>query len=281
MLKVIVFIKQTFDTEEKVTIENGAVIEDGAKFVINPYDEYALEEAVRIKEQSEASITVISVGSERCVHALRSALAVGADQAIWIDAESYTDILLDSTLLAQLLAEATKPLQPDLILAGLFAIDSGSSSVALQVAELLHLPHISAATKLQLGTQAGLGINNPAITAAKYALVERDVEGDTETMITALPALITAQQGLNEPRYPSLPNIMKAKKKLLTTIAVTELLQAEASLSMPSATTIRCSIQAPKPRNKVQFISGTTGEQVKTLLGLLSDNELISKGGKA
>jgi len=272
MINIVVFIKQTFDTEEKVVIQDGSVVEDGAKFVINPYDEYALEEAVRIKERTEAQITVISAGTERCVHALRSALAVGADQAIWIDAEQHIDLLQDSTVLAQILAKAIEPLQPDLLLAGLFAVDSGNSSVALQVAELLHIPHISAVTTLKLGTQEELGLKDNPISAKLLALVERDVEGDTETMVTTLPALITAQQGLNEPRYPSLPNIMKAKKKPLTSYHIDELLSVS---DIPQVTTMRHSIHAPKSRNKVCFVTGSANEQAKELLTLLKDKELI------
>lgn len=219
MFKIVVLLKQTFDTEEKIHIDNGAVNEDGAKFVINPYDEYALEEALRIKEQHNAEIVVISVGPERCTHALRSALAVGADQAILI--ADHTPFNQSSSI-AHLLAAAIRPMNADLIMAGLFAVDSGNGSVALQVAQLLKLPHASAAIKLQLGNAADLQVEAP--WGGILALVDRDVEGDIETVLLPLPALITAQQGLNDPRYPSLPGIMKAKKKPLTELFSSDLL---------------------------------------------------------
>jgi len=276
MFKIVVLLKQTFDTEEKIHINNGVVNEDGAKFIINPYDEYALEEALRIKEQHDAEIIVISVGPERSTHALRSALAVGADQAILIADHTHES---DSSSIPHLLSAARRPWQVDRILAGLFTADSGSGSVALQVAQLLQLPHASAAIKIQLGNSLELNVNSSP-WEGKLALVERDVEGDTETVLLPLPALITAQQGLNEPRYPSLPGIMKAKKKPLTELFSSDLLQSDTLEKISASSTICDQVLHPDARPPGQFITGTAAQQAASLLEQLLDRSIIKRGGE-
>lgn len=275
MFKIVVLLKQTFDTEEKIHINNGEVNEDGVKFIINPYDEYALEEALRIKEQHGAEIIVISVGPERSTHALRSALAVGADQAILIADHTH---LSPNNSIAHLLVAAIRPMNVDLILAGLFAVDSGNGSVALQVAQLLQMPHASAAIKLQLGNALELNVE-ASHWDGKLARVERDVEGDTETVLLPLPALITAQQGLNDPRYPSLPGIMKAKKKPLTELFSSDLLSSDALEIISASSTVCEQVLHPDARPPGQFITGTAAQQASTLLEQLLDRSIIKKGG--
>ncbi|WP_317968698.1 electron transfer flavoprotein subunit beta/FixA family protein, partial [Paenibacillus sp. CCS19] len=200
-MNIVVLVKQTFDTEEKIVVQGGTVSQDGVKLIVNPYDEYALEEALRLREKHGGTITAITCGSEQSAEALRTALAMGADEAIRLETEPGDD----SASLAAAIAAVVRPLKPDLLLAGLFAVDTGSGSVALQVAERLGLPHASAVVKLE--------INGGTLVA------DRDVEGDIATVEVPLPALVTAQQGLNEPRYPSLPGIMKAKRKPLHVVS--------------------------------------------------------------
>lgn len=266
-------LKQTFDTEEKVEIIDGSIQEHGAKFVINPYDEYALEEALRIKESvDQAEVITITVGKERCSIALRTAFALGVDQGILIAEDESLD---QSYYLASLLAETIRPLQPDLILAGLFAIDSGSGSVALQVAELLDIPHASAAIKLTVGTAEQLGISQ-AVWNSRLALVERDVEGDTEHLLLPLPALITAQQGLNEPRYPSLPGIMKAKKKTIIERFPADLLSGPTQQRIAESFTACSDVTAPPPRQAGNILRGSSKEQVKQLLHTFMHLQLVN-----
>jgi electron transfer flavoprotein beta subunit len=275
-LKIVVLLKQTFDTEEKVEIVNGHIREHGVKFVINPYDEYALEEALRLKESLGAEVIAITVGAERNSIALRSALALGVDQAILISENDHLD---QSYYIAALLAESIKPLKPQLILAGLFATDSGSGSVALQVAELLDLPHASAAIKLKLGTAAELGIGQVP-WKEQLALVERDVEGDTEVVVLPLPALITAQQGLNEPRYPSLPGIMKAKKKAITERFPGDLLQDNQRQRVAASATATVDIAYPPPRQAGKLLQGNSQQQVKELVHILQQLHFADKRGE-
>lgn len=274
-MKIVVLMKQTFDTEEKVEIISGNIEEHGAKFVINPYDEYALEEALRIKEQHDAEIIAITVGPERCSVALRTGLALGIDQAIMICDSDHGD---HSYRVAALLAEVIKPLKPDLILAGLFAVDSGSGSVALQLAQLLKLPHASAAVKLQLGTAEQL-VNEPAPWTGTLALVDRDVEGDVETVLLPLPAVITAQQGLNDPRYPSLPGIMKAKKKAIIERYPSELLTEAHQAGLSSSLTVRTALSPPPSRSAGTLLTGNAAQQAKQLIQSLIEANTIERGG--
>ncbi|WP_424768732.1 electron transfer flavoprotein subunit beta/FixA family protein [Paenibacillus sp. sgz302251] len=273
-MKIVVLLKQTFDTEEKIVVTPEGVDEREAKFVINPYDEYALEEAIRLRDLHGGQVIAITCGPERSQEALRTALAVGADEAIRLDSSGLPD---DSFPTAAALAAGIAPLAPDLLLAGLFAVDSGAGSVALQIAERLKLPHASAAVKLTILSSAEHAALPNADTMAAagasaehFALVERDVEGDTETVSIPLPALITAQQGLNEPRYPSLPGIMKAKRKPLRTLTVDELLgSGDSALQDVLARTLRTQLFPPPPRAVGKRLPGEAAEQAAALVSLL------------
>src|SRR6476620_2411357 len=207
-MNIFVLMKRTFDTEEKITISGGKINEDGAEFIINPYDEYAVEEAIQVRDAQGGEVTVISVGSEESEKQLRTALAMGADKAVLINIEDDVENA-DQFTTAKVLAEYLKDKNADLILGGNVAIDGASGQVGPRVAELLGIPYVTTITKLEIdGTKA---------------TVTRDVEGDSEVIETSLPLLVTAQQGLNEPRYPSLPGIMKAKKKPLDELELDDL----------------------------------------------------------
>jgi len=249
-MNILVCIKQTFDTEEKITLANGRISEEGVEFILNPYDEYAVEEAVRIKEAQGADVTVLTVGPSRAESALRTALAMGADKAVLVEAEGLE---LDEHALAKLIAAAANKLGPfDLILGGNMAVDSGAGQVAIRVAEELGIPHVSTITKLTL--EGG------------KAVVERDVEGDLEVVEVALPFLATAQQGLNEPRYPSLPGIMKAKKKPLERWAAEDLGFNPDELEIRTKVTEQF---LPQKKQAGRILAGDIGRQVKELAQLL------------
>ncbi|MEV5029218.1 electron transfer flavoprotein subunit beta/FixA family protein [Paenibacillus sp. LPE1-1-1.1] len=276
-MKIVVLLKQTFDTEEKIIVTAAGVDESDAKFVINPYDEYALEEALRQRERLGGEVIAVTCGPERSQDALRTALAIGADEAIRLDSGSLPD---DGSAVAAALAAIIKPLSPDLLLAGLFAVDSGAGSVALQIAERLGLPHASSAVKLTILTAAelsalpkeGVLLEAGTSSAERFALVERDIEGDTETVSLPLPALVTAQQGLNEPRYPSLPGIMKAKRKPLRTVTLQELANS-GSLAAESVAprTSRSQLLPPPPRATGKRLPGAPAEQAAALVSLLRE----------
>ncbi|SDW68095.1 electron transfer flavoprotein subunit beta/FixA family protein [Paenibacillus sp. CF384] len=252
-MQVVVLMKQTFDTEEKIELVGGAVSEHSVKYIINPYDEYALEEALRLRETHGGSVTVVSCGPERTVEALRTGLAMGADEAVHVSDEGLQG---NDRAIAAALAAVVKSLQPDLLLAGLFAVDRGAGSIALQAAELLGVPHASAALKIEVRDGGG-GLT---------AVVERDTEWGLETVEIPLPALITAQQGLNEPRYPSLPGIMKAKRKPLRQVTAAELGLTADDLA---PRTERVALLAPPVRAAGRKLAGTPGEQATALADLL------------
>lgn len=254
-MNVYVIMKQTFDTEEKIVLQDGNISDDGVKFVINPYDEYAVEEAIRIKEQHGGSIVAVSVGPERTAEALRTALAMGADEAVLIaDERIGSDEYAVSKVLAAYLGKQSF----DLILGGNFSIDNGSGQVAVRLAHLLNIPHVSSITQLTLNGDRAEAL--------------RDAEGDTETVETSLPALFTAQQGLNEPRYPSLPGIMKAKKKPFQQLSLDDLGLSEEDVAPKTA---RESLSLPPARQAGQLIKGAPQEQAAELVQLLRNEAKV------
>ncbi|WP_088831525.1 electron transfer flavoprotein subunit beta/FixA family protein [Paenibacillus tyrfis] len=248
-MNIYVLMKQTFDTEEKIVIRDGEVSEDGAKFVINPYDEYAVEEAIRLKEEHGGSIVVVSIGPDRCAEALRTALAMGADEAVLISDERISG---DEFAVSKVLAAYLGKQSYDLVLGGNFSVDHGAGQVAIRVAHLLNIPHVSSIVKLEL--------------SGSQATAQRDAEGDTETLEVALPTLFTAQQGLNEPRYPSLPGIMKAKKKPFQQLTLDDLGLTEADIAPKTA---RDTLSLPPERKAGQVLQGDPQQQVSQLVHLL------------
>jgi electron transfer flavoprotein beta subunit len=254
-MNMIVIMKQTLDTEEKITIENGQIVKENVELIINPYDEYAVEEAVKLKEEHGGEVTVITVGSSEAESALRSALAMGADQAVLIENE---DQPLDEYSIAKLLAAAIKDREYDIILGGNTSVDNGASQVGPRIAEELGIPHISTITKLE--------INGGSVKA------ERDAEGDVEIIESTLPILVTAQQGLNEPRYPSLPGIMKAKKKPLERLAIEDLSVSKDDLKAKSETLDH---YLPPKKETGRILKGDLQAQVKELVHLLHDEAKV------
>ncbi|KIQ94533.1 Electron transfer flavoprotein small subunit [Anoxybacillus thermarum] len=250
-MNIFVLMKRTFDTEEKIVVQNGKVSEEGAEFIINPYDEYAIEEAIQVRDQHGGEVTVVTVGNEDAEKELRTALAMGADKAVLINIEDDVENR-DQYTTAKVLAEYLKDKEADLILAGNVAIDGGSGQVGPRVAELLGIPYVTTITKLEID-----GTN---------VKVVRDVEGDEEVIETSLPLLVTAQQGLNEPRYPSLPGIMKAKKKPLEELELDDLDLEEDDVEAKTKT---IEIFLPPKKEEGKILQGDISEQVKELVSLL------------
>jgi electron transfer flavoprotein beta subunit len=207
-MNILVCIKQTFDSEAKIMLaDNGQIDGSGVHLVVNPYDEYAIEEAVRLKEMFGGEVVVLTMGSSRAQEALRTALAMGADKGILISVPELA--AADEWAVAEVLAKAAATLPYDVILAGRVAIDDGSAQVAVRLAEKLNLPVATSVVKLAV--------------SEKTATVVREIDGGTEELEIPLPAVLTAQKGLNEPRYPSAMSIMKAKKKEIKTVTLADL----------------------------------------------------------
>ncbi|MBM7867725.1 electron transfer flavoprotein subunit beta [Heliobacterium gestii] len=209
-MKIAVLLKQTFDTEDRIIVKDGAVVPEGVTYIINPYDELAVEEALQLKEKAgKGEVVVISAGGAKVQESLRKALAMGADRAVRIDTDG---LAADEGVIAVALAEAIQQDGFDLILGGWRAIDDGSAQVAVRVAEQLNLPQLNVVTKLEI--------------EGNKAVAWREIDGGSEVLEASLPAVITAQRGLNEPRYPNMKGIMQAKKKELKTIPASSLLPA-------------------------------------------------------
>ena len=206
-MEIAVLIKQVPATESLIEIaDDGLAIKtDGINWVMNPYDELAVEEALQIRADAGGTVTVFSLGPEKAVETLRTALAMGADTAVRIDPE---DKALDGLAAAKVLAGELKKGAFDLIIAGHRAVDDDNFQVGPAVAEFMGIPHISMVIRQE-------------ITDGKICCT-RTIDGGTMVLETALPVLISTQRGLNEPRYASLPGIMKAKKKPIDTRVLSE-----------------------------------------------------------
>jgi len=201
-VKSIVCLKQVPDTEAqiKVNTQGTGIVTDGMKYIINPYDEYSVEEALRLKEKfKEGEVVILSIGPERVTEAIRTALAMGADRGIHVNDEALGQA--DPFVVAQVLAAAAAGVEYNIIFCGHRAIDDDFGEAGAMLAELLGLPQVTLVTKIDVSADKS------------SATVERDVEGGKEIVEVPLPCVITSQKGLNEPRYASLPGIMKAKKK--------------------------------------------------------------------
>ena len=255
-MNIFVIMKRTFDTEEKVIIKNGKVNEDGASFIINPYDEYAIEEALKLKEEHGGEVTVITVGEEESDKELRTALAMGADKAVLISNEEVENADQFST--SVMLASYLKGKEVDIILAGNVTVDGGTGQVGPRLAEQLGIPAVTVITKLTVD--------------GNLATIERDVEGDLEIVEVSLPVLVTCQQGLNEPRYPSLPGIMKAKKKPLEKLDLDDLDIDEDEVEAKTKTVDRF---LPAVKGDGKILEGEISQQVKELASLLSSEAKV------
>jgi electron transfer flavoprotein beta subunit len=197
-MKVLVPVKRVIDYNVKIRVKpDGSGVDTGnVKMSMNPFDEIAVEEAVRLKEKGIVTeIIAVSCGATACQETLRTALAIGADRAVLVE----TEIELQPLAVAKLLKALADKEQPQLVILGKQAIDDDANQVGQMLAALLGWPQATFASKVDI--------------ADGHATVKREIDGGLETLKLALPAVITADLRLNEPRYATLPNIMKAKKK--------------------------------------------------------------------
>jgi electron transfer flavoprotein beta subunit len=209
-LKILVPLKRVPDPDTRIRVkpDGSAVDFDGVKFAVNPFDSIALEEALRIKEKiGAAEVVVVTIGGEECVEQLRVGLAMGADRALLVRS---TDSL-DSLAIAKVLVVIYHREQPAFVLMGKQAIDDDSNQVGQMLAALLEMGQATFVSKLEL------------VENNSKARCGRETDSGIETITVKLPAIITSDLRLNEPRYVSLPGIMKAKKKPLQEVALTDL----------------------------------------------------------
>lgn len=250
-MNLYVIMKRTFDTEEKIVIENGRINDEDAEYIINPYDEYAIEEAIQLRDEHDGEVTVVTIGNEDAEKELRTALAMGCDKAVLIDIEEDVESQ-DQFTTSAILAKYFEDKEYDLILGGNVAVDNGTGQVGPRLAELLDIPHVATITDIT--------VDGDTVS------IVRDAEGDEEKIETSLPLLVTTQQGLNDPRYPSLPGIMKAKKKPLETLELDDLDLDEDDVEAKSETIERF---LPPEKEAGRILEGEVDDQVKELVKLL------------
>lgn len=259
-MNTLVFVKRVPDTESRIRIrrEDRAVVEEGLNFVLSPYDEYAVEEALRIREAKGGTVRVVSVGRDEAQTVLRKCLAMGADEAFLVKDEAPETY--DGLRTARIIARAVerKLGGADLLLFGKQSVGADNSQVPAMVAELLGLPQATVVTKLEVGDGT--------------ALAFREIEGGTEKVALTLPAVVTAQKGLNEPRYETLKGIMAAKKKAIPVLNLEDLgLGPDELRSRVSVT----GLDVPAARQAGKVLQGEPAEMARELVRLLRNEAKV------
>ncbi len=258
-MKIVVCVKQVPDTETRIRIApaGNGIIESDVNWVVSPYDEFALEEALRLKEKNGGEVVLVSLGPERAQTALRNGLAMGADSAIHVKDAALDEA--DTLATARALAAAIQTLAPfDLVLTGQQGVGGDHSQIPGLLAELLDLPQVTVALKIEVEGQS--------------ARVEREIEGAHESWETSLPAVISAQKGLNEPRYASLKGIMAAKKKPIQVLDTAALGLTADSLRPRLRVT---ALELPPARAAVRMIEGDAASQARELVRLLHEEAKV------
>ncbi len=249
-MKILVTVKRVSDPEAKIKIKpDGSWIQtESIKFVINPFDEIAVEEALRIKEKHTGEVVVVSVGENKVTEQIRAALAMGADRGIFVN---YSDNY-DSYDIANIMTKIVEQEKPDIIILGKQAIDDDMGQVAYMLAELLAYPQAAFASKVEIADDL------------KKAKITREIDGGLEVKEVELPCVITSDLRLNTPRYASLPNIMKAKHKPIKEISADSL-----GVSVSPRVTINKLTEPPKRKG------GVIVESVQDLVSKLKNEAKV------
>ena len=255
-MKILVAIKQVPDTATQMKVAAGgkAIDTAGITWIVSPYDEYAVEEALRIKEKrGQGEVVAVSLGPDRVKEALRSCLAMGCDRAIHLNDPAWNDA--DTLATAKALAAVIKQEAPQLVLCGRQAIDDDMGAVTAQLAELLGWPC------------AYWVMEEAADAEGKTIRAGRQAEGGLEVFDLPLPAVLAAQKGLNEPRYPTLKGIMGAKKKEIRDVKAADL-----GLAAEPAQLVVLGLEALPPRPPGRIIEGDIPTAVKELVRALRED---------
>jgi electron transfer flavoprotein beta subunit len=223
-LKILVTAKRVEDPESKIRVkpDGTGIVTEGVNYKMNPFDEIAVEEALRLKEKHGGEVVVASIGADKATTEIRAALAMGADRGILVKHEGPLDPGVVAAVLAKLVAEE----KPDLILLGKQSIDDDQNQVGQVLAERLGLPQGTFASKTESLESEAEQKKQPGIVLSgdgKSVAVVREVDGGVETLELRLPAVVTTDLRLNKPRFASLPGIMKAKKKEIREVAAASL----------------------------------------------------------
>jgi electron transfer flavoprotein beta subunit len=256
-VNIFVCIKQVPDTETKIKLngDSSGIDPAGIKWIMSPYDEFAVEEALRLKEKNAGStVTAISAGPARAVETIRTALAMGADNGVHIELPETADNNMAAKALAGALKKEAKV---DIVFTGKEAIDDGAAQVSQLTAEYFGVPYVTVVLQAEYG--------------AGTVKCKREVEGGSFEMIEApMPVLIAAQKGMNEPRYASLPNIMKAKKKEVKMLKAADVGVSDADQKIKYK-----NLMLPPPKQAGKKIAGEPAAQAKELVRLLHEEAKV------
>jgi len=259
-VNIFVFVKRVPDTESKIRIDHQTnnIVEEGLNFVLSPYDEYAVEEALRLREAKGGRVTVLTVGSEESKVVLKKCLAMGADEAALIKEDASE--LYDGLRIAKIIAQAMKIKFTDynLLLFGKQSVGADNAQVPSMVAGLLGLPQVNVVTKLEIEGNTGMA--------------HREIEGASEKVRVPLPAVISAQKGLNEPRYETLKGIMMAKRKEIPVLSLQDLGLGEAELV---AQLELVNMESPAPREAGKVIEDTPEQAARLLVDFLRNEAKV------
>lgn len=262
-MEIVVCVKhvpETTEVELKIDKSGKDIEKSGLVFDINEWDDYAVEEAVRIKEKIGGNVTVVTVGGEDADSTLRKCLARGADKAIRItDKRIY---YLDPFVIAKILSKVIKNIPFDLVLTGAQSSDGGYAFIGPALAELLNIPHVTLAKKIEFKDMV--------------ALVNRELEGGLEEVIEVeLPALITIQTGINEPRYVSIMGIKKAMKKEIKVYSIDDLGLSESDIGIENSWIQISEMSVPPVERKAEFITGSPEEIASKIVEVIKSRGLI------
>ncbi|SPD74196.1 Electron transfer flavoprotein subunit beta [uncultured Desulfobacterium sp.] len=260
-MNIIVCLKQVPDTESQIKIgsDKKSIVTDDIKWVMNPYDEFGVEEALRMKEKFGGTVTVVGVGPKRVTETIRTALAMGADKGVLVNDDALNGS--DSIAIAKALAAAIRPLEYDVIFTGQRGVDDDMGVVGAALAEFLGIPQLSLIIKIEVAEDG------------KSVKATRPVEGQALIIEAPLPVLITAQKGLNEPRYASLPGIMKAKKKPLEEKTLADLGLNAGEFGSAARKVKVLEITPPPERGGGKIVTGETPQEKAAELAKLLHEE--------
>lgn len=279
-MKIVVLITQTQDTEARIKVDSSgdSIDAEGMKWIMNPYDEFAVEEAIRTKEAYGGEVVLITAGPQRASQALLQGLAMGADSAVHISDEAIGETV-DSLVISKLLASELGNIEGvDLIFTGMKIIDEESVQVGIQIAEELGIAHLALVSKV-------IDVK----PEEKKLVCQKEIDGGSVSVEVSLPALITCPDAMNEPRYASVPNIMKAKRKPMKMVSLDDVDFGSLGISRDAvgksgAKIKTVSLEVPEVERKLRIIKGSDettvkgdeiAESAKELVKLLRDDAKV------
>lgn len=252
-MKIVVCAKQTFDTEAKIALDaSGNISTEGVNLVLDPYSEFAVEEGIRTKEKMGGEVIVLTVGPDSAQGAIRQALAMGADSGVLVCDSALDGGDASGTALA--LAKALEKLNADIIIGGFKSVDNGTAQVLPRVATIMNIPHVNVVVKIELN--------------GDKAVATREIDDGVELIEVPMPALFTAQQGLAEPRYPSMKGIMQAKKKPLDVWSLADIGVDSGAVGAAGAKVKVLKLTLPDARKGGKIIGGEVADAAAEMVKL-------------